>query len=318
MTYEVDYYGFVYKWTNTRNKKYYIGSHHGPLDDGYIGSGVWFSRAYNKEPEVFERVILEFNTDDDYLKTLDLENEFLETVCEVGNKDKCYNISRSAGGGWQLHGKTEAEIKEIYAKISKSIINRTDEDRTKSLEKYRETIKTSENVINGRLKSKETKKNWSPERKQLMADRMRKTLAENPEIQINAVKKRSETWKNKPEEEKHKITKKRVALMTPESIQAAVEKAINTKRSRSEEEEKIVRDNLRSGQKNMDPKTKEEKINKFVDSFKNRPQDEKEKSEKARLEKWLAKKEETARKISETKRNKNNAISSQTGGRITS
>ena len=38
--------GFVYRWTDTSNGMYYIGSHKGTPGDGYVGSGTWFMRAY--------------------------------------------------------------------------------------------------------------------------------------------------------------------------------------------------------------------------------------------------------------------------------
>ena len=50
--------GFVYKWYNTENDMYYIGSHGGSVDDKYIGSGIYFKRAYKKNPAHFFREIL--------------------------------------------------------------------------------------------------------------------------------------------------------------------------------------------------------------------------------------------------------------------
>ena len=37
--------GFVYKWINNIDGKYYIGSHKGTKTDGYIGSGIVFKQA---------------------------------------------------------------------------------------------------------------------------------------------------------------------------------------------------------------------------------------------------------------------------------
>jgi len=51
-------YGFVYCWTNILNEKKYIGSHYGNINDSYIGSGVYFKRAYLKNPKDFKRDIL--------------------------------------------------------------------------------------------------------------------------------------------------------------------------------------------------------------------------------------------------------------------
>ena len=39
----------VYRITNTKNQKTYIGAHETyDLDDGYMGSGVYINRAYDK------------------------------------------------------------------------------------------------------------------------------------------------------------------------------------------------------------------------------------------------------------------------------
>lgn len=40
--------GFVYKWTNNTNGKWYIGSHKGTTDDGYVASGIVIKEAMKK------------------------------------------------------------------------------------------------------------------------------------------------------------------------------------------------------------------------------------------------------------------------------
>ena len=86
---------FVYKWTDSSNRKMYIGSHKGTVDDGYIGSGKHFKRAYNKRPEVFSREILYVGT---YEDVLELE-EFILTELNAANNDEYYNLKNSAVGG---------------------------------------------------------------------------------------------------------------------------------------------------------------------------------------------------------------------------
>lgn len=54
------YDGFIYIWRDSSNGKFYIGSHLGRVDDGYIGSGKYFKVAYNKRPECFKRRIIEY------------------------------------------------------------------------------------------------------------------------------------------------------------------------------------------------------------------------------------------------------------------
>ena len=37
-----DYFGFIYKWTDSTNNKTYTGSHAGSIDDGYTGFRLKF------------------------------------------------------------------------------------------------------------------------------------------------------------------------------------------------------------------------------------------------------------------------------------
>jgi hypothetical protein len=50
--------GFVYIWYDRKHKRFYIGSHWGREDDGYICSSSWMKKAYAKRPEDFKRRIL--------------------------------------------------------------------------------------------------------------------------------------------------------------------------------------------------------------------------------------------------------------------
>ena len=51
-------YGFVYIWYDSKNKRYYIGSHWGTEDDGYICSSRWMRTAYKRRPSSFKRRII--------------------------------------------------------------------------------------------------------------------------------------------------------------------------------------------------------------------------------------------------------------------
>ena len=51
-------YGFVYVWFDKKKKRYYVGSHWGLEDDGYVCSSQWMHRARAKRPEDFKRRIV--------------------------------------------------------------------------------------------------------------------------------------------------------------------------------------------------------------------------------------------------------------------
>ena len=93
-------FGFIYLWKDTKNNKFYLGSHQGRLDDGYVGSGSpHFKNAYAKRPETFRRRILE-TLNFEVHKELRIREEYWLSMVkteELGNK--YYNLKRYAGGG---------------------------------------------------------------------------------------------------------------------------------------------------------------------------------------------------------------------------
>lgn len=107
-------YGFVYCWTNIINCKKYIGSHFGTITDLYIGSGVYFKRAYNKNPNNFKRDILYIGKD-----YINKENYFLKYY-DVSNNDNYYNLKNDAVGGWTHTHNNLQTIKKRNKKISES------------------------------------------------------------------------------------------------------------------------------------------------------------------------------------------------------
>ena len=50
--------GFVYIWLDRKHMRFYIGSHWGYEDDGYICSSIWMRDAHRKRPQDFKRRIL--------------------------------------------------------------------------------------------------------------------------------------------------------------------------------------------------------------------------------------------------------------------
>ena len=51
-------FGFVYIWFDRKYKRYYVGSHWGTEDDGYICSSRMMRQSYNRRPEDFKRRII--------------------------------------------------------------------------------------------------------------------------------------------------------------------------------------------------------------------------------------------------------------------
>ena len=103
--------GFVYIWRNAKNKKKYIGSHKGTPDDGYIGSGILFMRAYKKNPSDFSRQIL--YSGEKYRKV----EAYALRIFNAANNDAFYNLKNYAIGGWE-HVNNEETIKKRNKTIS--------------------------------------------------------------------------------------------------------------------------------------------------------------------------------------------------------
>ena len=82
---------FVYEWTDHYNGMFYVGFHKGSPDDGYIGSGKDFLKAYNKNPHLFTREIIAFGS----LKVMaELERKLLKKN-NARNNPLYYNLTNS-------------------------------------------------------------------------------------------------------------------------------------------------------------------------------------------------------------------------------
>lgn len=152
----MDNYGFVYLWRDSKNKMFYIGSHKGTLNDGYICSNKHMYRAYRKRPETFRRKILSFcKTKNDLLFK---EQYFLNLIkdSELYYKNKkYYNIKRFAAGGDTLeyHPKREFIIKKRYGKkhsdaVKKAIKNRSPEKEKLHQERRKLSLRKTLNSPN--------------------------------------------------------------------------------------------------------------------------------------------------------------------------
>lgn len=155
--------GFVYLWRNTENGMRYIGSHKGNTNDSYIGSGIYFQRAYNKNPDKFERTILYIGEN-----FLEVEDELLKRY-DVANNDSYYNLKNDAIGGWE-----HCNNDEIITKRGKSI-SKAKKGIAPSCS-YRD--KTGDNnPMYGKMHSDETKR-------KIAATRIGKANKKQPVIEI--------------------------------------------------------------------------------------------------------------------------------------
>ena len=99
--------GFVYIWWDTVKNWYYVGSHIGTADDGYVCSSVPMMHAYNKRPQAFRRRILESGQYESGSALRDRETLWLQPIDpsetltgpnRSANSVKYYNTKRLAQG----------------------------------------------------------------------------------------------------------------------------------------------------------------------------------------------------------------------------
>jgi hypothetical protein len=94
-----NYIGFIYKWTNKNNNMFYIGSHKGNINDGYVGSGTLFKEEYKLNKIDFERKILEYvNNEENIL----VREQFYLDLYDVKNNKLSYNLNPKTSGGWKF------------------------------------------------------------------------------------------------------------------------------------------------------------------------------------------------------------------------
>ena len=149
--------GFIYIWRDRKHNRYYIGSHWGTENDGYVCSSTWMRNSYNRRPDDFKRRIIEHVHSRENL--YDVENKWLSLIKQHEIKTKYYNINLFAGH-WVAYPEN---IKTIKQKIS--IKTKEAMAKPENRERYLEGLKKR-----NQIQSEETKQ------KRLKA--MKKTMAE--------------------------------------------------------------------------------------------------------------------------------------------
>lgn len=157
--------GFIYMWENTLNSKKYIGSHKGNILDNYIGSGVYFKKAYNKYKKYFNRHILYVGK---YYR--EYEDKLLKKL-NVANSQTYYNLKNDAIGGWE-HTHNDSKIIDYRNK-------RISEGKKGKVYKHLEYNKSGiNNPIYGKKHTEETKSKMAVARIGKSSNTARKVIEE--------------------------------------------------------------------------------------------------------------------------------------------
>lgn len=109
--------GFVYIWQDRKHKRYYIGSHWGSEDDGYICSSTWMRNSYNRRKHDFKRrIISRINTT---RKDLLIEEErWLQMIDPSLSKIRYYNL-RFKTNHWHADEIRSGSIKDRISEGTK-------------------------------------------------------------------------------------------------------------------------------------------------------------------------------------------------------
>jgi hypothetical protein len=109
--------GFIYIWRDKIRNMYYVGSHDGTIDDGYISSSHWLTAEVRYRPADFKRRILK------YVDLLNLkleEYKFINLIKDDEFGKKYYNLKQGKPKGiapWNK-GKTGVYSAEHRKRIS--------------------------------------------------------------------------------------------------------------------------------------------------------------------------------------------------------
>ena len=115
--------GFVYIWYDRKHKRYYIGSHWGTEDDGYICSSKWMMQAYKLRPKDFTRKIISriYSCKQDILSE---ENRWLSMIKPNEIKTRYYNLRIHEFGHWSADKDLEYTTRERISIKTKEAMQR--------------------------------------------------------------------------------------------------------------------------------------------------------------------------------------------------
>lgn len=105
-------YGFVYIWRDKKHKRYYVGSHWGTENDGYICSSNWMRMSYKRRPYDFKRRIIKSNISSVEEK-FEEEYKWLRLIKDEELGKRYYNLNNK-----QNHWTNTDSKKTIGEKIS--------------------------------------------------------------------------------------------------------------------------------------------------------------------------------------------------------
>lgn len=158
-------YGFVYLWYDKKHKRYYVGSHWGTEDDGYICSSTWMRNSYKRRPKDFKRKILSTGFSD-RKELLEKEHYYLSLIKQEELGVKYYNhtsyVAIPEGNGFHSD-ETKEKIRKNRLKQKCPRTGKKHSEKTK--QKFSEMRKGITSWNKGKTMSEEHRKKLSESHK---------------------------------------------------------------------------------------------------------------------------------------------------------
>lgn len=118
-------YGFVYIWYDRKHKRYYVGSHWGQENDGYVCSSTWMMKAYKIRPDDFKRRIIK-KVRTNRKELLEEEFRYLSMIKNDEIKVRYYNLNIKSTGHWSSYPDNVKSIREKISIRTKEAMYRDD------------------------------------------------------------------------------------------------------------------------------------------------------------------------------------------------
>ncbi len=143
-----EYNSFIYIWIDCKFDKFYIGSHFGSENDGYLFGGLDIKTEYYMRPMDFHREILSYHTVLNTSEIREIEKEYL-IYHNVESNDLFYNRTNESYGGFHRMS-VEKRLRDIDADGLNSF--------QRSAKKMVETRLKRDNYKSAKVKEFKTKK----------------------------------------------------------------------------------------------------------------------------------------------------------------
>jgi hypothetical protein len=129
---------------------YYVGSHWGEENDGYVCSSKWMLNSYRRRPSDFRRKIVLYVETKDTIR--EIEQKWLNLIHPNELGKKYYNLTRLAGGG--NFAKCDESTKRKISASSKGVVNKGKIPWNKGLTKEKdERVNKYANKLKGKERS---------------------------------------------------------------------------------------------------------------------------------------------------------------------